>query len=345
MRRIFTKFPLGFGISFQAMLPLGARQLIVRCGLALVTMAASVHAQKIQTPPPNGRKIHSIARTTRADSEPTPTTHEPMSDQPPLLPPFTPEQTAPNPPRVSYEGGKLTIVAEDSELSDVLSQLKACTGADIDFPPSAAHQRIWAGLGPGPARKLLASLLSGTGLDYAIQGSDIDPQGIGSIILTVRTHSDIEKAGGQENQGSQEPEASSQLPPEDLRPASAELPPTTETPESAANEPPASPEVPPAEVQPSLEADYGVAANQIPYNDMVVADPYANIAEDPRMGVYIGQSVGVGGMCADVVVYESGEVFAIIWVDGGGKLPGTPRTIVVDDPAGLRHHFEFSDGK
>jgi hypothetical protein len=345
MERIFNKFRLVFGIRFRTMLQPGARQLLVMSGLALTIVAAAVPAQKIQTPHLNARKIHSTGRIARSDSGSARAAQQPTPDQPPPLSLLTTEQTVPNPPRVSYEGGQLTIVAENSELSDVLSLLKKCTGADIDFPPSAAHERIWAGLGPGPARSVLATLLSGIGLDYAIQASDIDPQGVRSLLLSTRTKPGIEEAPEQENPPSQEPEAASEVAPEDLRSAPAKLQPSTEIAESAANEPATSPEVAPAEVQPSPEAAHDVAAIQFPFNDAIVAGPYENIAEDPRLAVYIGQPVGVGGMVADVMVYESGDVFVIIRIDGEDKLPGMPRAIFVGDPSRLRHHLEFSNWK
>jgi hypothetical protein len=345
MQRIFTKFPLGLGISFQTMPPLGARQLLVRCGLALIIMPAAVQAQKIQSPPPNARKIHSIARTARTDSRPTPETHEPMSNQPPPLPLLTTEQTVPNPPWVSYEGGQLTIIAENSELSDVLSLLRACTGADIDFPPSAAHERIWAGLGPGPARRVLAALLGGIGLDYAIQASDIDPQGVRRVLLSTRTRPASQEPPGQENPPSQGPDASSEAAPENLQSVAEELQPAPETPASRTNEAATSPQVAPVEVQPSPEAAYGVAANQTPYDDIIATDPDANSAEDLPLAVYTGESNVVGGMTADVVVYDSGGVLVIIWNDAEDKLLGVPRAIFVGDPSRLRHHSELSNWK
>jgi len=101
--------------------------------------------------------------------------------------PSTPEQASPKAPQVTYEAGQLTIIAENSKLSDILASLRACMGADIDLPASASGERIWVRLGPGPARKVLATLLSQTKLDYIIQASDTDPDGIRNVWLTPRT--------------------------------------------------------------------------------------------------------------------------------------------------------------
>jgi hypothetical protein len=92
------------------------------------------------------------------------------------------------PPQITYdEDGQLTIIAENSRLSEVMLALHTAMGADIDLPPSVAHQRIWVRLGPGPARKILRDLLDNTELDYVIQASDADPEGIRSVLLTLRT--------------------------------------------------------------------------------------------------------------------------------------------------------------
>jgi hypothetical protein len=74
-------------------------------------------------------------------------------------------------------------------LSDVMSALRACTGADVDLPAGSSSERIWARLGPGPARQILATLLGGTKLDYVIQASETDPDGIKNVWLTRRTES------------------------------------------------------------------------------------------------------------------------------------------------------------
>src|SRR5512146_2652876 len=56
----------------------------------------------------------------------------------PQLPPPptpTPEQMPPTPPHVTYETGQLPIVAHNPTLADVLSAVRARTGAGIETPP------------------------------------------------------------------------------------------------------------------------------------------------------------------------------------------------------------------
>jgi hypothetical protein len=103
------------------------------------------------------------------------------------------------PPQVTYEAGQLTIVAENASLSDVLSSVHKSMGADIDLPASASSERVWAQLGPGPARQVLATLLSQTKLDYVIQASDVDPDGIRNVWLTPRTEAPNATSAGISN--------------------------------------------------------------------------------------------------------------------------------------------------
>ena len=97
-----------------------------------------------------------------------------------------PAQTA-APPNISYVGGQLRINTLDSTLADVLKKVADLTGVKIDVPAGANSERMpVVELGPGPARQVLASLLSGSNLDYVIQASDTDPTKIQSVLLMPR---------------------------------------------------------------------------------------------------------------------------------------------------------------
>ena len=90
-------------------------------------------------------------------------------------------------PIVAYDHGQLTITAENVTLSEILSTLHLVMGTQVDLPVGATRERIWAHLGPGPARKVLADLLSNTDLNYVIQASAQDLNAVQSVMLTVRT--------------------------------------------------------------------------------------------------------------------------------------------------------------
>jgi hypothetical protein len=113
---------------------------------------------------------------------------------PPPVPPYTPAPLQPLPldqvpavaPKVSYDSGKLTIVAHNSTLADVLKSVKLETGAELEIPPNAT-ERVVADIGPGRARDVLAELLNGTHFNYVIVGSSSDPTAVQSIFLTPKS--------------------------------------------------------------------------------------------------------------------------------------------------------------
>src|SRR5208282_3268802 len=94
----------------------------------------------------------------------------------------------PAPPQVDYRDGRLTIVAENSTLGDILREVRKQTGASIEFPPSA-NERVVAKLGPAPARDVLATLLDGSSFNYVLVGSVTDPRALASVTITSRTGS------------------------------------------------------------------------------------------------------------------------------------------------------------
>src|SRR3977135_2244511 len=154
-------------------------------GLGVLLLSPAVFAQKLPTPSSTSQNTHSAPQSVLTATASNPVQQEQTPEQAPSA--GTPEQAQPKPPLVTYEAGQLTITAENSKLSDILSSLRACMGADIDLPASASGERIWARFGPGPARKVLAMLLSGTQLDYIIQASDTDRAGFRIVWLTPRT--------------------------------------------------------------------------------------------------------------------------------------------------------------
>src|SRR3979490_3401915 len=154
-------------------------------GLGVLLLAPAVFAQKLPTPSSTSQNTHSAPQSVLTATASKLAQQEQTPEQAPSA--GTPEQAQAKPPQVTYEAGQLTIIAENSKLSDILTSLRACMGADIDLPASASGERIWARFGPGPARKVLAMLLSGTKLDYIIQASDTDPDGIRNVWLTPRT--------------------------------------------------------------------------------------------------------------------------------------------------------------
>ena len=90
------------------------------------------------------------------------------------LPMPTLAQQPATPPQVSFQGGQLTISAQNSTLGDILKAVKAQTGATIDLPGTAS-ERVIGHFGPGPARDVMTALLNGSHFNYVLLGSPTDP--------------------------------------------------------------------------------------------------------------------------------------------------------------------------
>lgn len=161
----------------------------------------------------------------------------------------------PAPPQVTYSNGLLTIVANNSTLSDILHAVSARTGASVDAPPQLGAERVAARIGPGTPREVLSDLLNGPGVDYILLGSDGDPNGVRSIILSP-------------NQASPGPGTAVAQ----RQPVRAVTPPQEEIEDEVAGEPQFQPENPqPAQVPPAQQTfgpqpPYG---QQLPPDQMV----------------------------------------------------------------------------
>ncbi|HTK95895.1 MAG TPA: hypothetical protein VL382_09670, partial [Terriglobales bacterium] len=98
-------------------------------------------------------------------------------------PPPTPEQLPPTRPTVSYRNGQLSILANNSTMSDVLNAVRQQTGAAIDTTGVSPSDRVYVKLGPGAPKDILAALLNGSRFNFAILGSDKDPNAVAHVVL------------------------------------------------------------------------------------------------------------------------------------------------------------------
>jgi hypothetical protein len=100
------------------------------------------------------------------------------------------DQIPATPAKVSYQGGLLTISAQNSTLGEILRDVRKLTGASIEIPQgSGANERVVTHLGPGAPRDVLAGLLNGSAFNYVMLGSSSDPTAIASVILTAKPSS------------------------------------------------------------------------------------------------------------------------------------------------------------
>jgi len=134
--------------------------------IALVTPALLPASTKAARKPP-GKKV---------GSQPA------EAPRPPL-----PQEMPPVAPTVTYRGGQLTIIAQNSTLQDILTEVHKATGAAIDAPAVAAGERVATRLGPGEPRDVLAALLNGSRFDYILLGSPENPGGVRRLILSPRS--------------------------------------------------------------------------------------------------------------------------------------------------------------
>jgi hypothetical protein len=101
-------------------------------------------------------------------------------------------------------------------------------------------------------------------------------------------------------------------------------------------------EAPPT-IDATLEAAFKNAAIYFPFTDLIVADPYKDIAEGLELAFYIGQSAVVGGTTTDMVAYAAHGTFIQAWIGTEDKLPRRVRAMYGDDLAQLRHQMDLSN--
>jgi hypothetical protein len=105
------------------------------------------------------------------------------------------DQIPATPAKVGFQGGLLTISAQNSTLGEILRDVRKLTGASIEIPKDSAgaSERVIAHLGPGAPRDVLAVLLNGTSFNYVILGSLSDPTSVASVILMPKGSAEGEK--------------------------------------------------------------------------------------------------------------------------------------------------------
>ncbi len=99
----------------------------------------------------------------------------------------------------------------------------------------------------------------------------------------------------------------------------------------------------PPSIDAALKAAYDNAAIYFPFADVIVADPYKDLAEGLTLAYVIGQSKVVGGTTTNMVAIANARVFAQIWIGADDHLPRRIKAVFANDPARLRHQVDLSD--
>lgn len=85
---------------------------------------------------------------------------------------------------VRFANGQLSIHATNASLSEILFQIQKVTGAEIAIPAGTEQQRVAGDFGPGTASQVLGDLLNGSGLNFVVVGSAVDPTQLRNVILS-----------------------------------------------------------------------------------------------------------------------------------------------------------------
>jgi hypothetical protein len=99
----------------------------------------------------------------------------------------------------------------------------------------------------------------------------------------------------------------------------------------------------PPTIDATLEAIYHRAAIYFPFTDLIVSNPYGDLAPGLRHAYYIGQSIAFGGTTTDMVAYAGDGVFVQVAVGTEDRLPRVVHAIYLNDPDRLRHNLLLSD--
>ncbi len=99
----------------------------------------------------------------------------------------------------------------------------------------------------------------------------------------------------------------------------------------------------PPTIDAALDAAYKNSAVFFPFEDVLVADPYAAMTNGAILAFYIGPSTVIGGTKTDMVAWANNDVFLQIWIGADDRLPRRIRAMYRTDPLALRHQVDFSN--
>ena len=171
--------PLAARVNRELLMPRTPRWFA--CGLLLPVLLAPIALAQAGVPAPTPARHHKSHKAQKPLVLP-PLPRGPLSQVPM-------DQIPATPPKVSFQGGLLTISAQNSTLGEILRDVRKLTGASIEVPPgsAAANERVIAHLGPGAPRDVLAGLFNGTQFNYVMLGSASDPTAVSNVVLTLKT--------------------------------------------------------------------------------------------------------------------------------------------------------------
>jgi hypothetical protein len=99
----------------------------------------------------------------------------------------------------------------------------------------------------------------------------------------------------------------------------------------------------PPTIDGALKAAYDTADIYYPFTDLIVADPYAAMADGAILAFYIGPSGIVGDTKTEMLAWANSDVFLQIWIGVDDKLPRRVRAVYSADPLALHHQLDLSN--
>lgn len=101
----------------------------------------------------------------------------------------------------------------------------------------------------------------------------------------------------------------------------------------------------PPTIDATLERAFKLAGISVPFDDLIVADPYGDLVPGLKHAYCVGQSHVIAGITTDIVAYAGDGVFVQAWIGADDKLPRLIRAIYLDDPDEMRHELAITDWK
>jgi len=123
--------------------------------------------------------------------------------------------------KVEYHDRQLFLLAKDASLQELLAEVSARTGIEIEVAPEVSSEKMDIELGPGDAREVLVKLLSSPHLDYIMLGTAAGPDAVGRIQVTANAGPVVAGAGAPEVASAANPEQTEEEPGEAAPPPAA----------------------------------------------------------------------------------------------------------------------------
>lgn len=162
----------------------------------------------------------------------------------------------PAPPQVTFRNGLLTVNAVNSTLASLLTAIRNKTGIEFEGAELAGQDRVAISMGPATEGEVLASILSGSNLDYVVMGRPDSPTIVQRVLLTRRSRPGAATvANGQNGQqplanppaqeGEEEAVDENATDPDQPQDTAVQAPPVQQQPEGQAQQPQQQPEAQP----------------------------------------------------------------------------------------------------